>query len=150
VNTSVETSLVIADFDNHLHRDQVVALWKNVFGYPDPHNAPELAIDKKLEVNDRLFFVAMNGDEVVGTIMAGYDGHRGWIYLVAVTPQCRRQNIGSRLVSHAEQALTSRGCVKINLEILQSNANVAAFYKSLGFSVENRITMGKRVSSNIP
>ena len=86
----------------------------------------------------------------MGTIMAGYDGHRGWIYLVAVAPQGRRQNIGSRLVSHAEQALTRRGCVKINLEVLASNAGVAAFYESLGFSVENRITMGKRIPANIP
>jgi ribosomal protein S18 acetylase RimI-like enzyme len=128
----------------------VVALWKTVFGYPDPHNVPELAIDKKLEVNDRLFFVAVNGEQVVGTIMAGYDGHRGWIYLVAVGPQCRRQNIGSQLVSHAEEALTRRGCVKINLEILASNASVAAFYESLGFRVENRVTMGKRIPANIP
>ena len=85
---------------------------------------------------------------VVGTIMAGYDGHRGWIYSVAVSPSHRRQGIGSRLVSHAERALTDRGCMKINLQIMEGNESVTAFYASLGYSVEKRVSMGKRVSEN--
>jgi ribosomal protein S18 acetylase RimI-like enzyme len=82
---------------------------------------------------------------VVGTTMAGYDGHRGWIYSVAVAPSHRRQGIASRLVVHAERALIGKGCVKINLQIMEGNESVAAFYSELGYAVEKRISMGKRL-----
>jgi len=134
---------------NAVHRSQVVALWKTVFGYETAHNNPALVIDKKVEVDDQLFFVAVVDTTVVGTIMAGYDGHRGWIYSVAVSPSHRRQGIGSRLVSHAERALTCKGCVKINLQIMEGNESVAGFYASLGFSIEKRVSMGKRISENV-
>ena len=81
--------------------------------------------------------------------MAGYDGHRGWIYSVAVSPAHQRQGIGSRLVSVAEQALTGKGCVKINLQIMEGNESVTAFYSSLGFAVEKRVSMGKRIPENV-
>jgi len=109
-----------------------------------------LAIDKKLAVDDQLFFVAMANNAVVGTVMAGYDGHRGWIYSMAVSPSCRRQGIGSRLVAHAERALISKGCVKINLQIMEGNERVMEFYSSLGFTVERRISMGKPIRENVP
>ena len=132
------------------HRGQVIALWETVFGYEAAHNKPELVIDKKLEVDDELFFVAVADSAVVGTVMAGYDGHRGWIYSVAVASSHRRQGIGSQLVSHAERALTGKGCVKINLQILEGNEKVSGFYASLGYVVEKRVNMGKRVLENIP
>jgi len=81
--------------------------------------------------------------------MAGYDGHRGWLYSLAVAASHRRQGIGSRLAAVAEEALTKKGCVKINLQILPGNESVAAFYESLGFSVEQRVSMGKRIAQNI-
>src|SRR5687768_16912726 len=65
-------------FDDGTHREQVVALWRSVFGYEAAHNDPGLSIDRKMAVADGLFFVALVGGEVAGTIMAGYDGHRGW------------------------------------------------------------------------
>ena len=140
----------ILPFQNATHRSQVVALWETVFGYEAAHNNPGLVIDKKVAVNDQLFFVAVTDSTVVGTIMAGYDGHRGWIYSLAVSPSHRRQRIGSRLVSHAEDALACRGCPKINLQIMEGNESVAAFYSSLGYSVEKRVSMGKRISKNVP
>jgi|SRR5581483_6485976 ribosomal protein S18 acetylase RimI-like enzyme len=142
--------VTIIPYADAAHRSQVVALWEVVFGYDAPHNKPSLAIDKKISAKDGLFFVALAGALVVGTVMAGYDGHRGWIYSVAVSPSHRRQGIGTRLVSMAEQALTAQGCVKINLQILEGNASVTAFYESLGFSVEKRISMGKRIPKNVP
>jgi ribosomal protein S18 acetylase RimI-like enzyme len=132
------------------HRAEVIALWKSVLGYDAPHNEPSLAIDKKIAVRDELFFVATAEGRVIGTVMAGYDGHRGWIYSVAVAPEHRRRRIGSQLVRRAEQALTSRGCVKINLQIMEGNESVTAFYASLGYSIEKRISMGKRIRENIP
>lgn len=142
--------ITITPFVDAVHRPQVVALWETVFGYEAAHNHPDLVIDKKLAVDDKLFFVAVAEQAVVGTIMAGYDGHRGWIYSVAVAPSHRRQGIGSRLVAHAEQALTGLGCVKINLQILAGNESVAGFYAALGYAVEQRVSMGKRISQNTP
>jgi ribosomal protein S18 acetylase RimI-like enzyme len=141
---------VITLYVDAVHRGQVVALWEEVFGYEAAHNKPGMAIDKKLAVNDQLFFVALADNAVVGTVMAGYDGHRGWIYSVAVAPSHRRQGLGSRLVSHAERALVGMGCVKINLQILEGNENVVAFYAGLGYAVEKRTNMGKRIPENVP
>ena len=81
--------------------------------------------------------------------MAGYDGHRGWIYLVAVHPEHRQDGIGSALVAHAERAVTEKGCLKINLRIMEGNEAAAAFYSSLGYAVENRISMGKRIENKL-
>ncbi|MGA2258335.1 MAG: GNAT family N-acetyltransferase [Thermoguttaceae bacterium] len=72
------------------------------------------------------------------------------MYSVAVSPSHRRQGIGSRLVAHAEHALAQMGCMKINLQILEGNESVAAFYSALGYSVEKRVSMGKRIPENIP
>jgi ribosomal protein S18 acetylase RimI-like enzyme len=138
----------ITPYNDQHHRNQVMALWKKVFAYETAHNRPDLAIDKKLAVNDDLFFVALADDTVVGTVMAGYDGHRGWIYSVAVSPAHRREGVGSQLVCHAERALIAKGAVKINLQIMQGNESVTAFYASLGFSVEKRISMGKTIPQN--
>jgi ribosomal protein S18 acetylase RimI-like enzyme len=144
------TLFTIKPFDNLGHREQVITLWEAVFGYETAHNSPNLVIDKKVVINDGLFFVAIVGSEVVGTIMAGYDGHRGWIYAVAVHPNHRQQGIGSGLVSHAERELAEKGCMKINLQIMQGNETVSAFYASLGYSEEQRVSMGKRIHENIP
>ena len=140
--------ITIAFYEDAAHRGQVIALWKTVFAYETAHNHPDLVIDKKLAVNDDLFFVALAHNTVVGTIMAGYDGHRGWIYSVAVSPSHRRQGIGSQLVAHAEGALIAKGAVKINLQVMQGNETVITFYESLGFSVEKRISMGKPIPEN--
>lgn len=139
----------IVEYSNEQHRLAVIKLWENVFQYDTPHNRPELSIDKKLAVADHLFFVAVAGADVIGTLIAGYDGHRGWLYSVAVHPSRRGQGLGTALVQHAEQALTARGCVKINLQIRSTNEGVRAFYESLGYSVEHHISMGKKIESNI-
>ncbi|MDE1169356.1 MAG: GNAT family acetyltransferase [Pseudomonas sp.] len=139
----------ITEYSNEHHRLGVIALWESVFGYNTAHNTPSLAIDKKLAASDGLFFVALAGDAVIGTVMAGYDGHRGWLYSVAVHSAHQRQGIGARLIGHAEAALTARGCMKINLQITNDNERVIGFYEALGYSVEPRISMGKKVESNI-
>ena len=132
------------------HRAQVVALWQQAFGYDTAHNVPSLAIDKKLAVNDGLFFVATDKKAVIGTVLAGYDGHRGWLYSVAVHADYRRHGLGSSLVRHAEQALIGLGCMKINLQINSGNEAVVGFYEALGYGVEPRISMGKKIAENIP
>ena len=139
----------IITFDNLKHRDQVVALWKEVFGYEADHNAPGLVIDKKLAFGDGLFFIATDEQNVIGTVMAGYDGHRGWIYSLAVAPQYRQAGVGSQLLSLAEEKLSEKGCMKINLQIMEGNESVEAFYLSNGYQAEKRISLGKQLPHNI-
>jgi len=121
----------------------VIALWKCVFGYTESRNDPAAVIRQKLAFERELFFVAILDAAIVGTVMGGYDGHRGWIYSLAVSPQVRRQGIGRALMEHVERELRNRGCPKINLQIPASNAATVAFYESLGYTVEERISMGK-------
>ena len=122
---------------------QVVALWRGVFDYGTPHNDPAFTIGLKLRKDRELFFVAIEEGKVIGTVMGGYDGHRGWIYLLAVAPESRGRGIGTALVRRVEAALRDLGCPKINLQILGHNSQVIEFYKKLGFKVEERISMGK-------
>jgi ribosomal protein S18 acetylase RimI-like enzyme len=121
----------------------VTSLWTRVFGYSTPHNQPATVIRQKLAFQRELFFVAVSENAVVGTVMGGYDGHRGWIYSLAVAPEFRGRSIGSALMRHVEKALMDRGCAKINLQLLATNAATAAFYEKLGYRVEERISMGK-------
>ncbi|MGO4165463.1 GNAT family acetyltransferase [Novosphingobium sp. YAF33] len=122
----------------------VKALWEEAFPHDPPANRAEIAIPAKLAVQGELLFVACDSEFVAGTVMAGYDGHRGWLYSVAVRGDSRRSGLGTRLVRHAEQALLAMDCAKINLQVRSTNAAVVAFYEALGYAVEDRISLGKR------
>jgi len=121
----------------------VVALWTEVLPYTAPHNQPARSIRCKLQEQPELFLVAVVEDRVVGTVLGGYDGHRGWIYSLAVDPSQRQRGIGTALVRHLEQEFSKRGCPKINLQVLPNNAGVVEFYRKLGYVVEPRISLGK-------
>ncbi len=99
----------------------------------------------KRKVQPDLFFVGTDGGRIVATVMAGYDGHRGWIYYLAVDPDYQRKHIGRRMMAKAEFALQKRGCPKINLQVRTSNLAVISFYKRLGFSNDDVIGLGKRL-----
>jgi GNAT superfamily N-acetyltransferase len=142
-------SVNITEYNNIRDRDQVILIWTKVFGYEADHNDPGLAIDKKLQVSDGLFFVALHKDNAIGTIMAGYDGHRGWIYSLAVLPEYQKSGVGSLLLKYAENALTKLGCMKINLQILEENRTVDKFYLNNGYTTEKRISMSKIIRKNI-
>lgn len=121
----------------------VVALWEEVFPGEADRNRPEDVIARKLKVQPDLFFVALHDDRVAGTVIAGFDGVRGWIHKLAVHPDFRRQGLASMLMQQAEHGLKAIGCPKINLQVRASNTGVVAFYKSLGFDVEDRASLGK-------
>jgi ribosomal protein S18 acetylase RimI-like enzyme len=140
----------IRQYQDPSDREQVIELWRTVFGYEAAHNDPALTIARKVAVQDGLFFVATQGHSIVGTVMAGYDGHRGWLYSVAVLAEQRGTGLGSRLVRFAEAALAQRGCLKINLQLLASNQATAAFYQSLGYVTEPRVSMGKVLHDKVP
>jgi ribosomal protein S18 acetylase RimI-like enzyme len=127
---------------------QVVALWKSVFGYAAPHNDPATVIRQKMRVDPDLFLVASVENWVVGTVMGGYDGHRGWIYSLAVDPTHRRRGTATALVRQVESRLAERGCLKVNLQVLASNAQTMSFYQKLGYSIEERVSMGKLLRSS--
>jgi ribosomal protein S18 acetylase RimI-like enzyme len=122
-------------------RNLLVDLWEEVFPDDPPHNEPSAVIDAKLAVDDFIFIAETEG-KLVGACIAGYDGHRGWLYAVAVLSEYRRHGIGAELVKDAVRSLKGLGCVKVNLQIRSTNTKVEAFYKSLGFTTEERLSMG--------
>lgn len=123
----------------------VVSLWREVFPDAPAWNDPASDIGRKQNIQPELFFVALKDQRLVGSAMAGFDGHRGWIYYVAVDPNYRRQGIGSSLMNYAEEALINIGCPKLNLQVRTSNHEVVAFYRHLGYEIEERISMAKRL-----
>lgn len=129
------------------HFAGVEALWDEVFPTVSPWNKAAVTIPAKLQVQPELFVVAEEAGDVIGTVMAGYDGHRGWLYTVAVRPTHQRRGIGSALLEEAERRLARAGCTKANLQIRAGNEAVAAFYRTHGYLVEERISMGKRFGS---
>ncbi|UCE19103.1 MAG: GNAT family acetyltransferase [Gemmatimonadota bacterium] len=123
----------------------VAKLWREVFPEAPSWNLPETDIRRKRAIQPELFLVATSDSSIVGTAMAGYDGHRGWVYYVAVSPKHRRQGIGSTLMKRVEQDLAELGCPKLNLQVRTENEEVVAFYKKLGYTVEERVSMGKHL-----
>ena len=85
---------------------------------------------------------------VIATVMAGYEGHRGWVNYLAVHPDHRRGSYVRQMMAEAEQALAARGCPKVNLQIRASNTAVVAFYESLGYRVDEVVSMGKRLEED--
>ncbi len=124
-------------------RDAVIALWRIAFAGDPPRNEPARVIDRKQGEEDGLFFVGVLGDRLVATVLAGYDGVRGWVYHLSVAPEYRRRGLAGRLMDHAEERLFARGCAKLNLQVRTSNAEVVAFYESRGFVVDQVISLGK-------
>ena len=110
-----------------------------------PQNDPKKDIDMKRKVQANLFFVGTIDNRIVATVMTGYDGHRGWIYYLAVDPDYRRQHIGRRMMAKVESVLQERGCPKINLQVRTSNQEVISFYERLGFSRDDVIGLGKKL-----
>ena len=127
--------------------DAVIALW-SLCGLTVAWNDPEKDIRRKTTDSPELFFAARDGENVVGTCMAGYDGHRGWIYYLAVHPDYRRQGIARKMIRHTENALASRGCPKVNLMVRESNASAQAFYRRLGYQPDTVAVMGRRLEDD--
>lgn len=126
-------------------RSKLEALWERVFPDDPPWNAPTLMIDAKLRVQPELLFVGEHDARIVGAVIAGFDGVRGWIYHLAVAPECRRLGFATQLMRAAEVGLRGLGCTKINLQVRATNHEIVRFYRSLGYEVEERVSMGRRL-----
>jgi ribosomal protein S18 acetylase RimI-like enzyme len=115
-----------------------------------PSNNPKMDIERKLQQNPDLFFVGEVEGKIVSTCMSGYDGHRGWIYYLAVSPRLRRKGIAVRMVRHAERALKTLGCPKIDLMVRNSNEGVIAFYHKIGYNDDPVVVLSKRLKEDKP
>ena len=123
----------------------VIALWRDVFRDDPPWNDPESVILRKLAIQPELFLVGELEGAVVGAVVAGFDGFRGWIYHLAVGPDHRHKGFGRALMSEAELRLRHLGCPKVNLQVRASNTGVIEFYGRLGYQIEERVSFGKRI-----
>ena len=125
-------------------QDAVVALWQQC-ELVKPWNDPVKDIHRKLCIQRDLFLVGSTDGRLVATVMVGFEGHRGWVNYLAVSADCRQQGLGRLLMDEAEARLREIGCPKINLQIRRSNADVVAFYRSIGYSEDDVVSMGKRL-----
>ena len=124
--------------------EEVIAIWQ-ACGLTVPWNDPHKDIARKMEVNPELFLVAEVDGRIAGTVMGGYEGHRGWINYLAVAPDFQRQRIGVALMQEVEAKLQALGCPKINLQVRTNNRAVIQFYGQIGYHIDDVISLGKRL-----
>jgi len=129
-------------------REDVIALWRLAFPEAPAHNDPGRDFDRKMRVQPELFLLAEESERCIGSVMAGYDGHRGWIYYLAVHPEHRRRGLGGLLVRQAEDGLRKLGCPKVNLQVRAENEEVASFYRAMDYHIEERLSFGKRLTGD--
>ena len=122
----------------------VIQLWRDC-DLIMPWNDPYQDIQRKLKVQADLFLVGLLSGRLVASVMAGYEGHRGWINYLAVAPDLQRRGIGRIMMGEAEARLRQLGCPKINLLIRVNNSDVYTFYQRIGFKEDDVLSMGKRL-----
>ncbi len=130
-------------------QEDVIQLWRDC-DLVAPQNNPAHDIERKLEVNPEWFLVGQLNDRIIATCMAGYEGHRGWINYLAVSPVHRRKGFAATIMKQAEKLLKDAGCPKINLQIRTSNKDVIEFYKAIDFKIDDVVSMGKRLVQDQP
>ncbi len=126
----------------------VIELWQ-ACALVVPWNDPVKDIARKLKVDADLFLVGESRGEIVATVMGGYEGHRGWINYLAVSPQHQRKGYGREIMEFVEQRIQLKGCPKINLQIRGTNTQAAEFYQAIGYDIEDTIGLGKRLEPDI-
>lgn len=124
--------------------EDVIALWE-LCGLTRPWNNPEIDIFRKLAQRDQLFLLAVKDNQLIATVMGGYDGHRGWVNYLAVHPNFQRNDVATALVQQLEKRLIALGCPKLQLLIRKDNIDVQSFYEQLGYDEIDVICLGKRL-----
>jgi ribosomal protein S18 acetylase RimI-like enzyme len=128
----------------------VISLWHSC-NLVRPWSNPQKDIARKLGVNPEWFLVAVSGQQLIGSIMVGYEGHRGWINYLAVAAEFRCRGIGAQLMAQAESILRDAGCAKINLLVRAENQpGLSRFYENLGFHLDDVVCYGKRLENDEP
>ena len=127
----------------------VIDLWRQC-GLIVPWNNPETDIQRKLSTSPDLFYVGLLDDELIASCMAGYDGHRGWIYFLAVKSAYQRKGFASILIDYAESELIKLGCPKVELMVRKTNENIISFYQSAGYDIDPVMVLSKRLTDDEP
>lgn len=127
----------------------VISLWERC-GLVRPWNDPHRDISRKLQVRGDLFLVGVVDGGIVATVMAGYEGHRGWVNYLAVAPENQRAGRARKMMEEAERRLRAAGCPKINLQVRNGNTNAIEFYRAIGYTQDDVISMGKRLEQDEP
>jgi ribosomal protein S18 acetylase RimI-like enzyme len=126
-----------------------VSLW-SICGLTRPWNDPNRDIERKLARDAENLLVLEDDGQLIGSVMVGYEGHRGWINYLAVHPDRRRQGLGRLLMDEAERRLRALGCPKVNLQVRTSNEAAREFYRQIGYSVDEAVSFGKRLEHDAP
>lgn len=126
----------------------VIDLWQRC-ELTRPWNDPHQDIQRKLNVQPELFLLGEIDGKVVASVMAGFDGHRGWVNYLAVCPTQRRRSLGRQLIEEVERRLTALGCPKLNLQVRSDNQAVLTFYRNLGYQVDEVVSLGKRLIADV-
>ncbi len=122
--------------------DRAVALWTQC-GLTRPWNDPHADLDRALDAPTSTVLAAVEDQDLVGTAMVGHDGHRGWVYYLAVAPGQRRNGVGRHLMGASEAWLRDQGAPKIQLMVRQGNDAVLEFYAALGYTDQETVTLGR-------
>lgn len=129
-------------------KTEVIALWEQC-GLVRTWNNPSKDIERKLQASPELFIIGYTSENdkpiIIATAMGGYEGHRGWVNYLAVHPEFQGKGYGLQMMADLEEKLVARGCPKINLQIRSNNKKVIAFYESIGYSIDEVVSMGKRL-----
>ena len=133
----------IIEFDEK-HRKDVVHLWK-ICDLTRPWNDPNRDIDRKLTDRTGKLFLLKKGDLILGSVMVGYDGHRGSVNYLSVHPDFQKKNLGRMLMKHSEDYLLALGCPKLNLMVRTSNLPVIEFYERLEYQKDEVVVFSKRL-----
>lgn len=124
---------------------EAVALW-HATGLTRPWNDPDADLGRALDGPSSTVLAATAGERLVGTVMVGHDGHRGWLYYLAVAEDHRRRGVGRALVAAAEQWLGAR-VPKVQLMVRDDNAAAVAFYERLGYARQDTTVLGRRLDT---
>ena len=128
-------------------QEAMVRLWWEC-GLIVTRNDPQRDIERKLRTQREMFLVGLLGHELVATVMAGYEGHRGWINYLAVATHYQKGGFGRCMMEKAEALLREVGCPKVNLQARNSNAEVIEFYRAIGYLEDDVVSMGKRLEND--
>ena len=129
-------------------REALVSLW-SICELTRPWNNPHRDIDRKLARDGDNLLVLEQGGQLIASVMVGYEGHRGWVNYLAVHPDHRRQGLGRLLMDVAERRLRDLGCAKLNLQVRASNETATEFYRQIGYTVDDVVSLGKRLEHDV-
>jgi hypothetical protein len=148
MNAPLASALTITSIED-AHIPEVVALWQRC-GSTRPWNDPEGDIARARKGNNATVLLGRDDGTLVASVMAGHDGHRGWVYYVTVDPDHRFKGYGRAIMAAAEDWLRARGMEKMQLMVRADNTQVHAFYRSLGYFPQERVTFAKWLDGREP